>query len=217
MDEKLKKDYISTIGVDVTTIKIEILNNKKKKELITLSVWDLAGQNRFQNIRSQFYLGSVLGLLIFDVTNKDSFTNLKNWIEEVENVLLKSIPFFLIGNKIDLPNRVIGQSEMEAIQKKHKQIVSFFETSALTGKGIKDLFRFSAEYVNNGKVSLSEEKSQAKTTDKKTTKKSSKKIGKKTTKKEPKKPSSKPAEKTVNKTTKKSSSSKKSTKKKKSA
>ncbi len=206
MDEKLNKDYLATIGVDVTTVKISLNNN----ELITLTVWDLAGQDRFQKIRGQFYLGSVLGLLIFDVTNKESFMNLNNWIEEAESSLVKTIPLFLIGNKIDLPKRIVSKVEMEDFKKKNNLIKAIYETSALTGEGIKNLFHSSAEFIYNQYVAenplivnkhipLKKE-----TVTSKSPKEIGKKLPKKSKKKAIKKSSKKSSKKTETKTTKKS-------------
>jgi small GTP-binding protein len=146
MDEKLKKDYISTIGVDVTTIKVSVTQSE---ELITVSVWDLAGQDRYQNVRKPFFLGASAGILIFDVTNKDSFNNLENWLTEIEEMLVNPIPLILVGNKIDLPDRVVTSEQMQAFKKQKKTVFSIYETSALTGEGIKELFYSTGELIYN--------------------------------------------------------------------
>lgn len=183
MDEKLQKDYLSTIGVDVTKIKIKVSN--KKEDLVTLSVWDLAGQNQFQSIRKQFYLGANLALLIFDVTNKESFQNISNWINELESLITSRIPLVLVGNKIDLPDREVSFKDMNKFASKSELIVKTHETSALTGSGIKDLFKYCAEIVHNeykSKIQVNTTKNATKTP-KKSTKKSTKKGTKKSTKK----------------------------------
>lgn len=196
MDEKLKKDYISTIGVDVTTIKINVLNKSQNEDLITLTVWDLAGQNQFQNIRKTFYLGAAVALLIFDVTNKESFTNIIHWMEELGDNLTTGVPMVLVGNKIDLANRVVSKEDMDKFTLKNKGIFNTFETSALTGDGIKHLFKYCAELVHT-------QQSKPSSTMKKSSKKSAKK------------PIKKPSSRKVTKTTKKKkTSSKKSASKK---
>ncbi len=222
MDQKLKRDYIATIGVDVSTIKIPIedkSDKKKKKENVTLTVWDLAGQNQFQNIRQNFYLGANIGILIFDVTRKDTFEDLEDWIKEVEGTITHQLPFFLVGNKIDLPERVISQEEIAEFADNHDQIILTHETSALTGKGIRELFHLCAEIIYNGEkalVSQANKKPKADITksSKKTTKKASKKITKKTAKKTAsKKSTKKAATKSTKKTAKGTSKKKKAGKK----
>lgn len=225
MDEKLKKDYIATIGVDVSTIKIPIeKKSSKKNELVTLTVWDLAGQDHFRNIRQTFYLGANLGILIFDVTRRETFDHLDNWVEEVENMITSQIPFFLVSNKIDLPNQVITREEMEQYANNHDEIILTHQTSALTGAGIRDLFHGCAEIIYNGEKALQsqdkkEPNKKAKKTTKKATKTSSKKPTKKSSKKTTKKSSTKKTTKkeTTKKTTKKAtkaSATKKKTSKK---
>ena len=225
MDVKLKKDYIATIGVDVTTVKIPVKGpNDKKKEEVTLSVWDLAGQDQFLNIRKQFYLGANAAILIFDVTNRESFDHLSKWMNEVEASSIHQIPFFLVGNKIDLSNRVVSTNEMTKFSKNINQIVMTHETSALTGEGIKKLFNSCANLVYNNltKSSINEKKASKKPT-KKSSKVAAKSKFKKTTKKEKvsskkstKKPDKTSPKKATKKTSKKSTSaSKKRTTKKK--
>lgn len=219
MDEKLKKDYIATIGVDVTNIKIKVESNEKK-ELVTLTVWDLAGQNQFQNVRKTFYLGANVGILIFDVTNKQSFYNLDDWIHEVQESQTSQLPFFLVGNKIDLPNRLVSKEQMEEYSKKRKEIIAIQETSALTGSGIRNLFHSCAEIIyNSDKVLSLTVKKGSKKQMKKTSKKSSKKskaatVSKETTvKKSTKNKAKSSSKKTAKRSSKKKKASKKSKKK----
>lgn len=214
MDEKLDKDYLATIGVDVTTVKVAL----QSKDIVTLSLWDLAGQDRFQKIRGQFYLGSVLGLLLFDVANEESFHNLNKWIEEAERSIIKPIPIFLIGNKIDLPDRVISITDMEQFKRKNKQIHAIYETSALTGVGIKSLFKTSAEFVYKQLFSegssLLAKSSDFKRIEKGTSPKSTRKSSKESSKKSSKKSTKKSSKKAIKKSTSKSKSETKSKTKK---
>jgi small GTP-binding protein len=147
MHEKLEKNYIATIGVDVTSAKVNIAEELAKKNIVTLSVWDLSGQKHYRTIRSQFYLGAHAGILIFDVTKKESFDNLKHWINEVEQTTIVEIPFILVGNKIDLPDHVITEEDMVKLKTNYKQIIMIHKTSALTGEGIKELFKSCAKIV----------------------------------------------------------------------
>ena len=180
MDEKLKKDYIATIGVDVTTIKVPVLGNDKKKDIVTLTVWDLAGQKQFQNIRKQFYLGANAAFLIFDVSRKETFNNLDSWINELMDTISLAIPLILVGNKIDLPHREVSSDEMQKFPKNHPKVVSIHETSALTGSGIRELFNSCGQLIydqhkppiaKDERESIEKLKKVVKKTAKKTTKK----------------------------------------------
>ena len=182
MDEKLKKDYIATIGVDVTTIKVPVLSDDKKKDIVTLTVWDLAGQKQFQNIRKQFYLGANAAFLIFDVSRKETFSNLDNWINELMDTISLAIPLILVGNKIDLLNREVTKEEMQKFPKNHPQIVSIRETSALTGSGIRDLFNSCGQFIyDQHKPPIAKDERESIEKPKKVVKKAPKK----TTKREP--------------------------------
>jgi Ras-related protein Rab-2A len=149
MDEKFAKNYSPTIGVDVTKINIVLDNNlNKKPEKVAITVWDIAGQETFKSFRRTFYNGATAGILMFDVTVKESFCHIKDWLHEAQTEIGKQVPFILVGNKIDLKRkRKINLKEMELLQQKHQNIVMIYETSAKTNKNIRELFRSIAETV----------------------------------------------------------------------
>jgi small GTP-binding protein len=88
--------YKPTIGVDIGR-KVFTINSQR----IFFQIWDLSGQPTFKSIRPQFYKRSDGGILVFDVTRKDSFNHLSNWLEELLEQT-GQIPIILVGNKIDL-------------------------------------------------------------------------------------------------------------------
>jgi small GTP-binding protein len=128
---KFATSRVATIGVDFHTHTVELPGGN-----IRLSIWDMAGQERFQFLRAGFYPGSRVAALVYDVTEPQSFQNLVGWREEI----LKAIPdekFIVVGNKIDL-ERVQDPEAARLFANTIK--APYFETSALTRQGISDLF-----------------------------------------------------------------------------
>ena len=90
-------------------------------------------------MRSMYYRGALGILLIFDLTNNESFKHLPNWIEEIRYCLKKEIPILLIGNKCDLPNeRVVSYGDIEEFAKKYN--LYYMETSAKSEEKAGDCF-----------------------------------------------------------------------------
>jgi len=137
--DKFQENYKMTIGVDFT-IKREKVNDKEVK----VQVWDTGGQEKFSKIRPLYYRGALGGLVVFDVTSKQSFENLDNWMEEIQKNCTK-IPIIIVGNKIDLKNRKVSKDEgKKYAAKKSKEFgfkIPYLETSAKTGETIKKVFR----------------------------------------------------------------------------
>ena len=107
VDDVWNDTFVPTIGVD---FKIKTFEIDSKK--IKMQIWDTAGQERFKNIISSYYRGAHGILLLYDVTDKESFKNLSNWLIEIEKNASKNILRILIGNKCDLEDkRVITHSQ----------------------------------------------------------------------------------------------------------
>ena len=143
MKHKFTGDYKITIGVDVSSKSMNISGNK-----VTFSVNDIAGQQRFESIKEVFFRGAHLALLVFDVTRKDTLTDLrKNWVEPMIEASQNKIFAILVGNKCDLDDlRVIEPKEGEKILDLMKKaypgmnIISYLETSALKNKNVESAF-----------------------------------------------------------------------------
>ena len=89
--------FVPTIGVDFKVKTLEI-NNKKVK----MQIWDTAGEERFRTVVSTYFRGAHGILLLYDVTNRDSFKNLENWLIEIEKNSSEKVLKILLGNKCDL-------------------------------------------------------------------------------------------------------------------
>jgi small GTP-binding protein len=128
---KFAGSRVMTIGVDFQTKTVDLPTGSVK-----LSIWDMAGQERFAVMRGGFYRGSRASALVFDLTNHDSLTHLDAWRIEI----LKSVPdqkFVVIGNKSDLERKV----KYETAHTYAAQIgAHYLETSAAKGTGVAQLF-----------------------------------------------------------------------------
>ena len=107
-------------------------------------IWDTGGQERFSKIRPLYYRGALGCVIVFDVTNFDSFSNLEHWFGEVK-MNCKNIPIILVGNKIDLDGRqVTKEAGRKFATQKTKELgykIPYLETSAKTGETIKKVFQ----------------------------------------------------------------------------
>ena len=140
------KRYIMTIGVEVSTKDVVLTYNGKSRN-VTLVIWDLGGQLYFTRMRSSFYQGTSGAILMYDVSNRKSFENLTLWIEEIKS-FISNVPLVLVGNKIDLRSSKTSQfiskdeglKKAKEIDKLHKGVVNFIETSALYGTNVEEAF-----------------------------------------------------------------------------
>ncbi|KAK5580169.1 hypothetical protein RB653_000182 [Dictyostelium firmibasis] len=106
---------------------------------VCLTIWDTAGQERFHALGPIYYRGSQGALVVYDITDNDSFIKAKNWIKELKTMLGNDISLCIIGNKCDLEKtRVISLAEAEAYAKSVGAI--HYSTSAKLNKGVEDLF-----------------------------------------------------------------------------
>jgi small GTP-binding protein len=128
---KFEASRVATIGVDFQIKLVELPGGPVK-----LSIWDMAGQERFEVVRGGFYRGSLATALVYDVTNIGSVKNLDKWRQEIVEVTPNQ-HFVIIGNKIDL-KRVVSPDVPHAYAVKLKS--PYLETSALTGEGVVEMF-----------------------------------------------------------------------------
>ena len=155
VDGTWSDSFVPTIGVDFKIKTMEI-NSKKVK----MQIWDTAGQERFRNVISSYFRGGHGILLIYDVTDRDSFKNLGNWLIEIEKNANKDVLKILIGNKCDLEEkRVITQKEGESFANSYG--MKFFETSAKNDINVSEAFQMLAtqliENSNENKKAPSKE------------------------------------------------------------
>ena len=135
LGKKFDPSTISNIGIDSIKISEEIDGN-----IINFKIFDTAGQERYRKISSSTINLSDGILIIFDVGNKISLNNSKYWLKDIkENFFSEDKVIYLVGNKIDLEKREISREDALIIAKENN--LKYFETSAKTGYGIKEVFK----------------------------------------------------------------------------
>ncbi|MHA2251143.1 MAG: GTP-binding protein [Candidatus Kariarchaeaceae archaeon] len=134
VSSKFIKDYVLTIGMEPYSKYAKI-----GKTQICYSLWDIAGAQQFSRMRNLFYRGARGSMVSFDLTRKDTFDNVDNWIEDANKASPNQV-FILVGNKNDLKKeRKVERRDAEAKAKK-LNCISYIETSALTGQMVEEAF-----------------------------------------------------------------------------
>eukprot|EP00474_Spongospora_subterranea_P008583 CRZ09041.1 hypothetical protein [Spongospora subterranea] len=133
-DDSFTTSFITTIGID---FKIKTIDLEGKR--IKLQIWDTAGQERFRTITTAYYRGAMGILLVYDVTDEQSFLNIRNWIRNIEQHAADSVNKILIGNKCDMTeDKKIETSRGSALAAEYS--ISFFETSAKSDINVTEAF-----------------------------------------------------------------------------
>lgn len=139
-----QKDYLMTVGVDITMKDLEVENKRFK-----LSIHDIAGQERFTDFRSVFFNGANMAFCVFDVTRRQSLDSLADiWLEQLlPTITDKNFTIYLIANKIDLEEiREVKGSDCELtyrrLKRKYNMLnwAGFVETSALNNLHVNEAF-----------------------------------------------------------------------------
>ena len=143
IDNSFSTNYLSTIGID-SKFKNETLSNG---EIVYVKISDTAGQERFKSIAKNFLLKADGVILVYDITNKQSFDNLENWFNDI-NEKASEKPIILIGNKLDLERKVDTEKGIQLAKKFNKEI-KFFETSCKTGENVEEAIKYLVEQVYN--------------------------------------------------------------------
>ena len=130
-------DQITTVGASYASKTIKI---SETNESLTLDVWDTAGQEKYRSLTRIFFQGAKLAILVYDITRKDSFENLKNvWLKELKDHADKNVVLGVAGNKSDLYEKEeVPEQEAREFAKSIGAI--FCLTSAQSNSGIEELF-----------------------------------------------------------------------------
>ncbi|EEB13443.1 GTP-binding nuclear protein RAN1, putative [Pediculus humanus corporis] len=148
-DNTFSGNYITTIGVDFK-IKTVTIDDKRVK----LQIWDTAGQERFRTITSTYYRGTHGVIVVYDVTNGESFANVKRWIHEIENNC-EVVNRILVGNKNDTPDRKVVLTE-DAKRFADQMSLQLFETSAKDNINVEEMFMSITRQVLRTKLEAKE-------------------------------------------------------------
>ncbi|MHA1298321.1 MAG: Rab family GTPase [Candidatus Helarchaeota archaeon] len=151
-----KDDYVSTIGADFL---IKEINFPKMNLEIKLLLWDVGGQTKWKEIRSTYLMGSDGAIIVYDVTRRNTFQDVSNWIADLHKYVGKSVPFVIVGNKIDLEQLEMREVTTKELEKFAKQLnIHYFETSAKTGEVVETMFTRAAFDIIKDKALLLQDK-----------------------------------------------------------
>ncbi|KAL7720112.1 GTP-binding protein YPTM2 [Entamoeba marina] len=143
-ENEFHEDLISTIGVD---FKSRIVTHENKK--IKLQLWDTAGQERFRNITSSYYRGTHGCLVVYDVTDVNSFDKITYWVNELKECSVKP-EILVVGNKIDSDQAVVSNEMAEKFCRLNGSLRSK-RCSAKTGENINELFEVLVDSIYHNK------------------------------------------------------------------
>ncbi|SPO03946.1 related to GTP-binding protein ypt1 [Cephalotrichum gorgonifer] len=140
-DDTYTESYISTIGVDFKIRTIE-LDGKTVK----LQIWDTAGQERFRTITSSYYRGAHGICVVYDVTDMDSFNNVKQWLQEIDRYATDGVNKLLVGNKSDMADKKVVEYTV-AKEFADSLGIPFLETSAKNASNVEQAFLTMARQI----------------------------------------------------------------------
>ncbi len=144
LTQRFSEQYIVTIGSQFAVKTVSVKRANGDDVVVKLLVWDLAGQERFDFIRTSYYKGSKGALLVYDVTRKNTWVELPKWIQEADNALGQRIPIIVLANKVDLVDERVITSEMGQQFVADNKLVAYLETSALSGHNVEEAFKLLA-------------------------------------------------------------------------
>ncbi|KAI5075562.1 hypothetical protein GOP47_0009638 [Adiantum capillus-veneris] len=117
--------FSQTVAVNETTVKFEI--------------WDTAGQERYHSLAPMYYRGAAAAIIVFDITNNDSFVRAKKWVQELQRQGNENLVMALAGNKSDLASKRKVETE-EAQTYAEENGLFYLETSAKSAQNVNELF-----------------------------------------------------------------------------
>ncbi|MHA1146150.1 MAG: Rab family GTPase [Candidatus Helarchaeota archaeon] len=132
------KDYKPTMGTDIVVKDLYLDDGSS----VNFMIWDIAGQQKWENVRKRYYAGCSGIFIVYDSTRFTTFQNVKQkWFVEVQDFVEKNIPIMIVGNKSDLED--IRKVKTEDLKKLQEEIgaISSIETSAKTGENVADMFK----------------------------------------------------------------------------
>ena len=132
IENKYSEEILASVGFDIKTKVMKICNKN-----ILVKIFDTAGQERFNSITTSLFQKVQGIVLVYDISNEDSFRNINNWILKIKDNFL-NVQYILVGNKCDLENeRIISKKDGMNLAKKYN--FKFFETSSKTGQNINEV------------------------------------------------------------------------------
>lgn len=132
---KPKSNSVQTICVDFSSRNINYNDNTK----VRLQIWDTAGQDKFRSVARSYYRGAIGLIIVYDITNTDSFSHLTSWLSEAKSTARSECSVIVVGNKNDLEKeRAVSTEEGKKFSENNN--LMFLEVSALNGNNIQNIF-----------------------------------------------------------------------------
>ena len=141
IENKFSQNYMATTGIDLKTSNIELKGKK-----IRVQLWDTAGQEKYRAITKNLFLKVQGVLALYDITNEDSFFNLKLWIKLIKEECGNHMPMLIVGNKSDLAEKRSVEKDAAIAYAKDEK-VEYIETSSKLGDNINEAVSLIAEKV----------------------------------------------------------------------
>mmetsp|Transcript_5151 Transcript_5151/g.5903 ORF Transcript_5151/g.5903 Transcript_5151/m.5903 type:complete len:206 (-) Transcript_5151:41-658(-) len=151
-DDTYTDNFMPTIGVDFKIRTLEV-----DGRTIKLQIWDTAGQERFKTITSSYYKGAHGIIVVYDMTDKESFKNIDNWMNEVEKHASDNVSRILVGNKCDLEeSRQVTTDEGKELADQYN--IRFMETSAKESANVEEAFTLMTKEIKSRVVHTDQRK-----------------------------------------------------------
>ena len=143
-DNTFQDAYLSTIGFDFKYKFVTLEEGKTVK----VQLWDTAGEERFKTIAKSYYKGAHGIVLIYDVTNRKTYENIRKWMNQIKDDSSSNISIILVANKIDCENefRQVIKEEGEVLAKNNN--LPIFEASAKDNINVEESFKYLIEEIN---------------------------------------------------------------------
>ncbi|XP_028403633.1 ras-related protein Rab-3-like [Dendronephthya gigantea] len=133
-DDSFTSAFVSTVGIDFK-VKTVFRNDKRVK----LQIWDTAGQERYRTITTAYYRGAMGFILLYDITNEESFRDVQDWSTQIKTYSWDNAQVVLVGNKCDMKDERVVSKE-RGMELADQLNLEFFETSAKEDINVKEVF-----------------------------------------------------------------------------
>ena len=149
LNNKFNQNYFSSTGIDLQN---KIMNIKNKK--VRIQIWDTAGQEKYKSITKNLFLKVMGALVLYDITNEESFTKLKEWVKLIKEECGRHIKILIIGNKSDLESQRAIDKE-DAMKYANEEKVQYIECSSKTGENVeKAIIVLSEKILESTEISM---------------------------------------------------------------
>ena len=135
IDDSSTANHLTTLGFD---FRIKTINFENK--LVKLQIWDFGREEFYQNITKTYYKGAHGLILMYNVTERNSFQSVRNWIKQIEAHGDKSVKKVLVGHKCDEHGRVVTKEEGKKLAEEYN--IGFFESSARNNINVSEVFNY---------------------------------------------------------------------------